>query len=285
MNMNSEKNPQPNIAVIEAQESIDRFDALWDSPIIAEKTADILETLTALEHEWDISKLHEVILLSHVASVKLVMDFTTLESDELTAISTCLDLTYKAEETDWFAEFNEWMYGIADKKIILQSGNSIRASSERIWRLYMDLQFLRIIKDLVRTPLKNAIQQMIQLYALGQDAACILMCRTAIELALMEKIRYHTLEKYNKAKGHCTINDRLIITQKEKKISDKAIKMAQDTVLRANKIAHEDPGLSANAGKYIGNTMGLLTAVLTGKCLHAMSISEYRREFGPKSNS
>jgi hypothetical protein len=283
--MNSEKNPQRNVAVIEAQESIDRFEALWDSPIIAEKTEDILETLTALENEWDISKLYEVILLSHVASVKLVMDFTTLESDEWTAISTCLNLTYEAEKADWFAEFNEWIYGIADKKIILQSGDSIRASSERIWRLYMDLQFLRKIKDLVRNSLKIAIQRMIQLYAFGQDAACILMCRTAIELALKEKIRYHTLEKYNKAKGHCTINDRLIIAQKEKLISEKAIKMAQDTVLRANQIAHEDPGLSANAGKYVGNTMGLLTAVLIGKCLHAMSIMEYYKEFGPKSNS
>ena len=276
--MNPKNNSTGNLFIREAQVAIDQFEAQWKSPGITVLVQDPLDRMDDLMIPGFAPEIHRALCSAHEAMKKTAIDFTELTPEEWFA-KGYIEQFMLFDDHD-YPLYGEWMFGIADKKIILATDDKLRASSERIWHISKNLQYLQRVQDIVNDPLKNAIQQMIRLYSLGQDASCIMMSRTAIELALKIKTNPF-LEKFQNVKDRYYLKDRLQLVRKHKMIPEKAISMAYDVNLLAIKITHDDPGLSENVDKVMAMTVGVITGILTGKCENSdIAHEELMKELG-----
>jgi hypothetical protein len=255
---------QCNLLIRFAQECVDRFDTLWASPLVNEKIQDIIMVGNEIDPEvCSREHFHNCLLGFHRATVQLLTDFTSLSSKTIREAGDCIFWGEETGNPDW----KEWMFEIADMKIILATWGTLRASSERIAILLYKLHLNEpgLPRNKVDSPLKEALQQMFRLYALGESSACIATCRTVLELALKDKVNWNKCAKYLGERGWYDIGDRLGILRKEFRIFEETRSSAENLRHCANKIIHEDTSLSRQVDKYVIDTLCIVKSILDGE--------------------
>jgi hypothetical protein len=112
--------------------------------------------------------------------------------------------------------------------------------------------------------ISHALQEFIKTYALGCDAAGIMLCRTALELTLKHRIPYGMLERHlGHRRSPYEISDRIAIAYKTGLLNDRTKKLADNIRMSANQISHEDTQLTEKTHVLVQNALDVIEVLLT----------------------
>ena len=163
--------------------------------------------------------------------------------------------------------FYEEVFEMANAKILIATGGKFGGAAEKILDVIGSVGLI-FDKKLAKRVMR-AIQDAKRDYVLGRDAACIVFCRTAIELALKEKIDDEMLTKHlgPKKTKHAKydISDYLAVAAKEGLLTETTRKLADNVRYRANQTCHEDTSLTQKVCQLFDKTCRVVCTLYTGK--------------------
>jgi len=114
----------------------------------------------------------------------------------------------------------------------------------------------------------NYLRATVRAYVGGLDAACIALCRSALEAALKARISYdkcvRRLGPLRGRKWRYTFSERLGIAALEGLLNKELTKVAKGICKRGNKVLHEDPKLTQRVDSTIHETARVVCALTTG---------------------
>jgi len=111
------------------------------------------------------------------------------------------------------------------------------------------ISLFRVLSYLESFTLNKSVLDFLRLvirnYVWGFDTECVILCRSAMEMAIRERISDEMCEKHlGNRRGQYTLVDRIAVAGKENLLSDKEVKVAHSIRERGNTALHKDPGVT-----------------------------------------
>ena len=143
--------------------------------------------------------------------------------------------------------------------------NKINKAAERWASLEMSLGIMEECK--MNRTIADFLKLITGSYVWGFDAECTVLCRSAMEKAIKDKVTYEMCEnfekRFGKQKGYglCT---RIKVAQREGLIDEEIAKIAHAIRLRGNKVLHNDPKLTETVSETLRGTVRVIAIMTTG---------------------
>ncbi len=166
------------------------------------------------------------------------------------------------ENTDLFRYVEEHLEAYLANDAV----EEIRDAAIRLMSLEMELS---VIENLI---LNQAVTDFLRLvtrcYTWGFYAECIIVCRSAMEKAIQDKVNYEMCEKQlgrrlGKRQNY-SLEDRIVVAKQESILNDEIAKIATDIRQRGNKVIHEDPKLIEKVRETIKGAIRVISVVTSG---------------------
>lgn len=144
--------------------------------------------------------------------------------------------------------------------------NKINKAADRLVSLEYSLTIMENFK--MNKTIAKFLTLVTRSYVWGFDAECIILCRSAMEKAIEDKVTYEMCEnilgkRYGKQQNY-VLADRIMVAQKEGLIEKEIAKIANNIRVRGNKVLHDDPNLTKTVFKTITDTIRVISIMTTG---------------------
>jgi hypothetical protein len=261
--MDYEKTESRNeMRIAREQDWLRERESFWSSP---ESTPEIDEWQSEM-HEFTGTYYSKTEIYEMLDSLTATIVGVFLNLDGLTP-NNLLDTEYILNQTldgPVACPFYEEVIEMANAKILIATGGEFGCAAEKILGVIGSVGLVFDKKPTGRV--MRALQNAVRARVLGQDAACIDLCRTVLELALKEKVSYKMLVKHLVGKKPpYGLLDRITVAVKEGLLTETIRKLANNVRERANKICHEDTSLTQNVGQIFYETCRVVCILYTGK--------------------
>jgi len=135
---------------------------------------------------------------------------------------------------------------------------------DRLLSLYM--WFWTAGKIELFSTLNNFLQLVVRNYICGFDAECIILCRSAVEMTIEDRVTYDMCEKHlgPPKGGYYTLKSCLVVAKKEGLINDEIAKIAQGIKDRGNTVVHKDPKVTEKVFETINETIRFISVITSG---------------------
>jgi hypothetical protein len=145
--------------------------------------------------------------------------------------------------------------------------NSIEKIEEAASRLMSLENELYITGNLHLTPaVKDFLQLVMRSYLWGFDAECIILCRSAMENAIKNRVTDDMCEKHlgPSTREHYSLPDRIFAAKREGILNDEITKIATSIKWRGDTTVHKDPNATKNIYGTITDTIRVISVITDG---------------------
>lgn len=142
--------------------------------------------------------------------------------------------------------------------------NKINKAADRLVNLERSLIIMENFK--MNKTIADFLTLVTRSYVWGFDAECIILCRSAMEAAIEDRVTYEMCEKQfgPPIGGYYTLKSRLVVAKKEGLFEDNIANIAEGIRDIGNKVLHEDPNLTKTVFKTITDTIRVISIMTTG---------------------
>jgi len=140
----------------------------------------------------------------------------------------------------------------------------IEEAAKRLMSLENDLYYVRTIR--LTPAVKDFLRLVRRSYLWGFDTECVILCRSAMEKALENRVTYEICEKYfgPPRGGGYSLQDRIIAAKQEGILNDETAEIATNIRLRGNTALHEDPNATKDIYGTITDTIRAISVITDG---------------------
>lgn len=144
--------------------------------------------------------------------------------------------------------------------------NKINKAAERWACLEMSLGIMEECK--MNKNIVDFLTRVTRSYVWGFDTECIILCRSAMDKAIKDKVTYEMYEnfekRFGKQKEGYVLFTRIKVAQQEGLIDEEIAKIAHAIRLRGNEVLHDDPKLTETVFKTIRDTIRVISIMTIG---------------------
>jgi hypothetical protein len=140
----------------------------------------------------------------------------------------------------------------------------IEEAAKRLMSLEDDLYHVRKIR--LTPAVKDFLLLVRRSYLWGFDTESVILCRSAMEKALENRVTYEICEKYFGPPhgGGYSLQDRIIAAKREGILNDETAEIAEKIRLRGNTALHKDPNATKDIYGTIRDTIRVISVITDG---------------------
>jgi hypothetical protein len=140
----------------------------------------------------------------------------------------------------------------------------IEEAAKRLMSLENDLCYVRKIR--LTPAVKDFLRLIRRSYLWGFDTESVILCRSAMEKALENRVTYEMCEKYfgPPRGGGYSLQDRIIAAKQEGILNDETAEIATNIRLRGNTALHKDPNATKDIYGTIKDTIRAISVITDG---------------------